>query len=145
LRTQAEIDARLAWLADEATAPPLPVVQADALDALLDLEGTMAGAASRLHDIEIDLAGLAPAVERFEAREAALAANGVDTSALPFATTAGRGAMEYYDGFTFSFASGGETVAIGGRYDALMEALGDGRAAQAVGGVIRPGLLGDPT
>lgn len=141
LRSTAEIEARTAWLAAESEAEPLSKVQADALDALLDVEAPLAAATERLLDIAVDLPGLDPAVAQFEARVAALTTMGVDTAALPFATTAGRGAMEYYDGFTFSFAAGGETVAIGGRYDALMAALGEGRAAQAVGGVIRPGLL----
>ena len=59
----------------------------------------------------------------------------------------GRGAMEYYDGFVFTFSApdrpGEAPLATGGRYDALTTVLGSGRAIPAVGGVIRPGLLGD--
>jgi ATP phosphoribosyltransferase regulatory subunit len=49
--------------------------------------------------------------------------------------------MEYYDGFVFSFLSGEEVVASGGRYDALTAVLGQGRSIPAVGGIIRPHLV----
>jgi ATP phosphoribosyltransferase regulatory subunit len=75
-----------------------------------------------------------------------LAARGVDVTTLAFEASHGRTAMEYYDGFVFSFVAGEEIVASGGRYDALTAVLGQGRSIPAVGGIVRPhlvaGLLG---
>jgi len=143
LRTADEIAARHEALAEEAATPPICAKQATAMEALLDLSAPMGAALGALRDIEVDLPGLGPAIDRMEARADALEAHGVDIATLPFAARAGRGAMEYYDGFTFTFAVGAETVATGGRYDALTAALGGGAAQGAVGGVVRPGLLGD--
>ena len=143
LRGADEIAARLDRLAAEAATPPIAAAQAEALSALLDLSMPLASAPAALHTLAGDLPGLAPAVARLEARVDALAGRGLDPAALPFAPAAGRTAMEYYDGFTFTFGLGAETVATGGRYDALTAALGGGATLPAVGGVIRPGLLGD--
>ena len=140
LRAATEVAEREAALAEDAAAPPLAAAQARAIAALLDMECAMA--AAPLRALVADLPGLAPAVDAFEARRDALAARGHDPATLPFAPARGRGAMEYYDGFTFTFRAGSETVAMGGRYDALTAAL-LGRAIPAVGATIRPGLLGD--
>ncbi|WP_308916003.1 ATP phosphoribosyltransferase regulatory subunit [Jannaschia sp. LMIT008] len=142
LRGAAEIAARHDALAQDAATPPLPGQQVQALQALLDLSLPMDAAADRLAALTAALPGLLPAVERFDARRRALAARGIDTAALPFAPARGRSAMEYYDGFTFTFARrDGGVVATGGRYDALTTALGGGHGVPAVGGVIRPGML----
>ena len=72
----------------------------------------------------------------------ALAAKGVDVTTLAFEASHGRTALEYYDGFVFSFLKDGmPPVASGGRYDALTAVLGAGAFIPAVGGVIRPGLV----
>ena len=72
----------------------------------------------------------------------ALASRGVDVETLAFEASHGRTALEYYDGFVFSFlADGMPPVASGGRYDALTAVLGSGAFIPAVGGVIRPGLV----
>ncbi|WGH77561.1 ATP phosphoribosyltransferase regulatory subunit [Jannaschia ovalis] len=141
-----EIAARLVALQEDAGLPPVSAIEAQAIDALLDLDAPMAAAVERVRDLAVDLPALGPACDRLAARAEALAARGVDVDALPFAPARGRTAMEYYDGFTFSFArpgAGGPAIASGGRYDALTARLGDGRAVPAVGGVIRPGLLED--
>ena len=143
LRGADEVAARLDALAADAAAPPIARAQAGAVEALLDLDAPMAAALPRLDALARDLPGLAPAVARAAARAEALAAHGVAVGALPFAPARGRSAMEYYDGFTFTFRRGADTVATGGRYDALTAVLGGGRAVPAVGGVIRPGLLPD--
>ena len=143
LRAEAEIAERHAALAEDAATPPISRAQADAVEALLDLALPMPAALSRLRDVAVDLPGLSDAVEAASARAEALAARGVAVEALPFAPARGRTAMEYYDGFTFTFVRDATVVATGGRYDALTAALGGGRGVPAVGGVIRPGLLGD--
>ena len=89
-----------------------------------------------------ELPAIAPAVDRFAARLEALAAKGVDVGNLAFEASHGRTALEYYDGFVFSFhAEGMPAVATGGRYDALTAVLGAGRSIPAVGGIIRPHLV----
>ena len=143
LRSAEEIAARHARLAAEAEAPPIHAAQAAALEALLDLSAPLGRAAAPLRRLAADLPGLGAAVDRLEARVDALAGRGLDPAALDFAPAAGRSAMEYYDGATFALTCGGATVASGGRYDALTAALGGGAPVGAVGGVVRPGLLGD--
>ena len=53
--------------------------------------------------------------------------------------------MEYYDGFVFSVAAPGRPdlppIASGGRYDALVRALGRGRGVPAVGAILRPAAV----
>lgn len=110
---------------------------------LLTLEAPAEAALAHLRGITPLLPAIAPAVDRYAARLAALAARGIDTVTLPFEASHGRTAMEYYDGFVFSFhgPDGWPPVASGGRYDALTAVLGGGRSIPAVGGVIRPALV----
>ena len=145
LRTREEIEARIAALREDAAAPPIPAVQVDLLDDILALRETMDNVARRLADFTVDMPALGPAVARFEARMAALAARGIDPSTLQFEGAFGRTSMEYYDGFVFGFTAPARPdlppVATGGRYDALTRLLGRGRSIPAVGGVVRPDLL----
>ena len=141
LRTADEIAARHAALAEEARTPPLDPGQAATLEALIDMDLPLPEGLDRVDALAAAMPDLAPAAAALRARARAVAARGVDLAALRFAPTTRRSAMEYYDGFTFTFAMDGETVATGGRYDALTAALG--HPVPAVGGVVRPGLLGD--
>ncbi len=144
LRTAAEIAARATALIDDAATPPISTAEAGMLDDLLSLSGTATDALSHLHDLAVDMPAIAPAVDRFADRLAALAALGIDIDHLPFEASHGRSTLEYYDGFVFSFHAdrpGWPPVASGGRYDALTAVLGQGRTIPAVGGVIRPGLV----
>jgi len=138
------IAARLAALAEDAAEPPLPGRERALIDDLLGLRATPPEALSALRDLAVDLPALEPALERFEARLAALAERGVDLAAIAFEGSYGRTTLEYYDGFVFGFAAEGRPglppVATGGRYDALTRRLGGGRETPAVGGVIRPGV-----
>ena len=114
------------------------------MDEIVQLRLKAPAALDRLHDIAVDLPAIQGAVEKLEARLAALGHRGVDITTLDFEGSYGRTTMEYYDGFVFGFYS--ETrpdlppVATGGRYDALTRALGRGASIPAVGGVIRPAL-----
>ena len=146
LRTEADIAARLAALADDAAAPPVSGEEVDLLDAILDLAAKAPVALARLRDYAGHLPAIAPAVARMEARLDALADRGIDVSALDFEASHGRTTLEYYDGFVFSFHAADPAlppVASGGRYDALTAVLGKGRSIPAVGGIIRPGLVAD--
>ena len=146
-RETAEIAARAASLVHDARTPPIARTEAEVIEMILAMDGPMSAALSPLRDMAVDLPGLDAAVDRLEARADALSARGHDPDRLPFAPARGRSAMEYYDGFTFSFAAPARPdlppLATGGRYDALTAALGMGRSVPAVGGVIRPGLLGE--
>lgn len=147
LRSAPEIEARLAALIEDASLPPLAPAEAEVIDMILSITGTMSQALSPLRDLAVDLPALGPAADRLEARAEAMAQRGLSPDTLAFAPARGRTAMEYYDGFVFTLSARGRPgqppLATGGRYDALTAVLGAGRSIPAVGGVIRPGLLED--
>ncbi|WP_371157821.1 ATP phosphoribosyltransferase regulatory subunit [Jannaschia sp. 2305UL9-9] len=149
LRDTAEIAARLSALIDDTEVQDISKAEADVIDAILTLNGTMTEALSPLRDMAVDLPALGPAADRLEARAEAMARRGLAPETLAFAPARGRTAMEYYDGFVFTLSARGRPgqppLATGGRYDALTAVLGAGRSIPAVGGVIRPGLLEDPS
>ncbi len=142
LRSKAEILARVARLVEDADVPPLAAEDVALMDAVLGLKGSVVEAHRVLEGLAADAAALRPAVERFARRIEALATRGADVEALAFEGAFGRTTLEYYDGFVFGFfdPASPETpsIASGGRYDALTEALGRGRGIPAVGGIIRP-------
>ena len=145
LRSQAEIDARVAALRDDAAQPPISGAEMEGLDALLSVRETLPFALQHLQDLAVALPSISDAVHRLQARTDALAARGVDVAALEFEASYGRTSMEYYDGFVFGFYAAARPdlppVVSGGRYDALPRRLGGADAVPAVGGVIRPGLV----
>jgi ATP phosphoribosyltransferase regulatory subunit len=142
VRSIEEILARAQALVADAETPPIRATEAALLYDLLMLEAPAAAALTHLRGITPMLPAIQPAVDRFAARLKALAAKGVDVASLAFEASHGRTALEYYDGFVFSFlAEGMPPVASGGRYDALTAVLGAGAFIPAVGGVIRPGLV----
>lgn len=144
-RTQAEIDARVALLREDATLPPLSSGEVELLDALLNVKETLPFALQNLRDLAVDLSTISGAVSALAARGEALAKRGIDVDTLSFETSYGRTSMEYYDGFVFGFYSPDRPdlppIVSGGRYDALTRRLGDGREIPAVGGVLRPDLM----
>ncbi|MES2334500.1 MAG: ATP phosphoribosyltransferase regulatory subunit [Pseudomonadota bacterium] len=142
LRSADEIVARAQMLVADAEMPPIKATEAALLYDLLGLEAPAGHALRHLRGITAMLPAIGPAVDRFAARLEALASRGVDVETLAFEASHGRTALEYYDGFVFSFlADGMPPVASGGRYDALTAVLGSGAFIPAVGGVIRPGLV----
>ncbi|MEM9319889.1 MAG: ATP phosphoribosyltransferase regulatory subunit [Pseudomonadota bacterium] len=145
LRSEQSVRTRLARLAEDAHAPPIPTAEAAVLDAILALRESMDNAHAALSDMSVDLPGISDAVARMGQRMAALSAAGVDPGHLAFEASYGRTNMEYYDGFVFGFVAPGRPdlppVATGGRYDALTGLLGQGGALAAVGGVIRPEMI----
>ena len=145
LRGSPEIADRARALLEDAATPPIAATEAALLYDLLTLTAPAEAALAHLRGITALLPAIAPAVERFATRLAALKARGIDTATLPFEASHGRSAMEYYDGFVFSFLGPGNMppVASGGRYDALTAVLGQGRSIPAVGGIIRPHLVAE--
>jgi len=145
LRERADIEARIARLAEEATAEPLSRDLVGLLDSVVDLRGTSASVLSSLQDLLTNLPKLRHAIDVFEARLDALQKRGIDAANLPFEASFGRTSLEYYDGFVFGFFAEDRAdlpvMASGGRYDALTAQLGQGNTIPAVGGVVRPEAL----
>lgn len=145
LRSQAEIDARVHALHEDAREAPISNAEMEVLDALLAVRETLPFALSRLRDLAVDLPAIRAAVARVDARAVALAARGIDVDMLEFEASYGRTSMEYYDGFVFGFYAESRPdlppVATGGRYDALTRRLGQGAEIPAVGAVLRPDLM----
>lgn len=142
LRSADEIATRATALLDDAVTKPISALEAAMLYDLMQLETNAAAALTHLHGLTAHLPAIAAAVDRFANRLVALQKLGVDPATLAFEASHGRTAMEYYDGFVFSFHGPADPpVASGGRYDALTAVLGQGRSIPAVGGVIRPALV----
>jgi ATP phosphoribosyltransferase regulatory subunit len=75
------------------------------------------------------------AIDQFESRTGFMAARGIETNRISFATAFGRG-VDYYTGFEFELhrkANGDEPLVAGGRYDGLMTQLGAASPIPAVG------------
>ncbi|WP_171133083.1 ATP phosphoribosyltransferase regulatory subunit [Ruegeria sp. HKCCA5014] len=144
-RRAAEIEARIEALREDRETAPISDSELAGLETLLNVRETMPFALEQLRDVAVDLPQITPALDRLEARIAALQARGVDVERLDFEASYGRTSMEYYDGFVFGFYAEGRPdlppVATGGRYDALTRQLGGGAEIPAVGGVIRPDLM----
>ncbi|NDV02160.1 ATP phosphoribosyltransferase regulatory subunit [Pseudoroseicyclus tamaricis] len=140
-----EIAARLEALREDAAAAPISEGEVALLDEIMTLSAPLPEAIGALEDIAMSLPSIEAALLRLKQRTEALAARGLAPEALEFEASFGRTALEYYDGFVFGLVAPGRpdlpAVATGGRYDALTRVLGGGRAAPAVGGVIRPELV----
>ena len=147
LRSRAEIEARMARLAEDAATPAIPSDLVDGLEALLSVADVAPAALVQMRAFAVDMPWISPSLDLFEQRLTVLAAHGVDVETLQFEASYGRTTLEYYDGFVFGFFAEGRDdlppVAGGGRYDALTAVLGQGRFIPAVGGVIRPALLAE--
>ncbi|MCR8722907.1 ATP phosphoribosyltransferase regulatory subunit [Frigidibacter sp. ROC022] len=143
LRGADEIAARIEALRADAAEPPLGAGEVAVLGAILTLKGSATGALAALRDLIREMPAIAAAIEGLDRRLDALGKRGVEVDSLAFEASHGRSAMEYYDGFVFSFQGPGDLppLATGGRYDALTRVLGRGRSIPAVGGVIRPDLV----
>ncbi len=144
-RRTPEILERIDALREDRAAPPISDNELAGLETLLNVRETMPFALEQLRDIAVDLPQITSALDRLEARIAALQARGVNVDTLDFEASYGRTSMEYYDGFVFGFYAEGRPdlppVATGGRYDALTRQLGGGAEIPAIGGVIRPDLM----
>jgi len=83
-------------------------------------------------DAKLDLSA---AIDQLESRVGFMAARGIDTKRVRFATSFGRG-LDYYTGFEFELHAkdnGVEPLVAGGRYDGLMTQLGSPAPIPAVG------------
>ena len=142
IRSVDEIAERMHAKRLDALTRPLIPSELSAIGELLAVKGTTGQVLPRLRAIARRLNGVDAAVDRMETRLDALAQRGIKADQLWFEASYGRTSLEYYDGFVFGFFRRGieGLVALGGRYDQLMAALGGGRTCPAVGGVVRPEL-----
>ena len=142
LREIDEIAARAVALAEAAADPAMPAEQAELIETALSVTGPAGSALARLRALTAEgSVDITPALDRFEARLAALERAGVDAANLPFDAAFGRN-LEYYEGFVFEITAEHRPdlppLAGGGRYDAMTRRLGADRAVPAVGAMIRP-------
>ena len=142
LRAPEEIAERARTLAEEAAEPAMAPGDAALIGRLLAVQGPARQAAGRLRALTAEAGlDLSAALDRFEARLAAIDAEGIPVDDLTYDAAFGRN-LEYYDGFVFEMrASGGgdhPPLSGGGRYDAMTVRLGARAPVPAVGGMIRP-------
>ncbi len=145
LRSQAEIETRIAALKEDAQEKSISDTEIELLTDILTLRENLPNAVAVLRDIAVDLPAISDAVEQLSKRARAMQEQGIDLAMIDFEGSYGRTSMEYYDGFVFGFHSVDRSdlspVATGGRYDALTSVLGQGSSIPAVGGVMRPDVV----
>jgi ATP phosphoribosyltransferase regulatory subunit len=110
---------------------------AAALTAFLAIRTAPAAAAAELRSLaKREKIDFGQALDRFEKRNEAFAAHGIDVDKLTFAADFGR-RLDYYTGFVFEFRktrTAREAIVGGGRYDRMTAHIGaGGEAVPAVG------------
>ena len=106
------------------------------IEKFLAISGEPDDAAAQLRALASDAKlDLNAAIDQFESRTGFMAARGIDTKAIRFSTSFGRG-LDYYTGFEFELhrkGNGTEPLVGGGRYDGLLSRLGARNPIPAVG------------
>lgn len=132
-----EIAARLLQKADDATTDQLPKEAAALISAFIEISCSAKSAPGKIRDLA--KAGgvvIDGALDRLEARLAALGKAGVDLGTTAFSTGFGR-RLEYYTGHVFEIRmpelGDDAVIAGGGRYDRLLQTLGAAGPVPAVG------------
>lgn len=139
-RSVAEITSRLLSFAEDARAAPLAPATVELIEGYLSISAPVRAAAARIKDLlqrsEIDFGD---ALSAFERRLALITKGGANIAQANFDAEFGL-KFEYYTGFVFEVhadALGPESpIAGGGRYDALIRAVGAPVAIPAVGAAI---------
>jgi ATP phosphoribosyltransferase regulatory subunit len=133
-RSTAEIADR--FLEQSTLAASLPGETAVLIERFLAISGEPDAALAKLHELVADTRiDISRAIDQLESRIGFMAARGLDTRAMRFATAFGRG-VDYYTGFEFELQAknnGAEPLVAGGRYDGLMTRLGSRQPIPAVG------------
>ena len=133
-RSTAEIADR--FLEQSTLAASLPSETAALIERFLAISGEPDAALARLRELVADTRiDIGRAIDQLESRIGFMAARGLDTQAMRFATAFGRG-VDYYTGFEFELHrrnNGAEPLVAGGRYDGLMTRLGSRQPIPAVG------------
>lgn len=106
------------------------------IERFLGIAGEPDEAAAQLRTLASDAKlDLNAAIDQFESRTGFMAARGIETTAIRFSTSFGRG-LDYYTGFEFELhrkSNGTEPLVGGGRYDDLLTRLGARAPIPAVG------------
>jgi ATP phosphoribosyltransferase regulatory subunit len=133
-RSTAEIADR--FLEQSTLAASLPGETAALIERFLAISGEPDAALAKLREFVTDTRiDISRAIDQLESRIGFMAARGLDTRAMRFATAFGRG-VDYYTGFEFELHrrnNGAEPLVAGGRYDGLMTRLGSRQPIAAVG------------
>jgi len=133
-RSTAEIADR--FLEQSTLAASLPNETAGVIERFLGISGEPDAALATLRAFVAETrVDISRAVDELESRIGFMAARGLDTKAMRFATAFGRG-VDYYTGFEFELHrknNGAEPLVAGGRYDGLMTRLGSQQPIPAVG------------
>ena len=133
-RTTSEIADR--FLEQSTLAASLPNETAVLIERFLAISGEPDAALAKLRELVADTRiDITAAIDQLESRIGFMAARGLDTHAMRFATAFGRG-VDYYTGFEFELHrknNGTEPLVAGGRYDGLMTRLGSRQPIPAVG------------
>lgn len=139
-RSPAEIVHRLAERGRAAEAPPLAASDAARIADFLAISDRPGAALKAIAALAKGPA-LQAALDAWSDRAARLAAEGIPEDRLTLSPAFGR-AFGYYDGALFEVLSAAldaeRPVAAGGRYDALLTALGAASPTGAVGCIVRP-------
>ncbi len=141
-RTVAEIAERFLEQAELGAATRLPAETSAVLERYLAIVGDPDEASAALRTLASDAAlDLTAPLDAFEQRTGFLAAGGVDTTGVRFATAFGR-TLDYYSGMVFELHAKKKgrareeipgPLAAGGRYDRLLTLLGSADPVPAVG------------
>jgi ATP phosphoribosyltransferase regulatory subunit len=133
-RSTAEIADR--FLEQSTLAASLPTETAALIERFLAISGEPDAALAKLRELVTDTQiDISRAIDQLESRIGFMAARGLDTRTMRFATAFGRG-VDYYTGFEFELHrrnNGAEPLVAGGRYDGLMTRLGSRQPIAAVG------------
>ena len=140
-RSVEEIADGLIAIAADARAAPLDAKMAAMIEAYLSVRTRADQVGTLLREIVggTESEGIGSALAAFERRNALLNESGLKMSEVPFSGEFGRN-VAYYTGFVFEVLAPslgpGSPVAGGGRYDALLKAVGAPREVPAVGAAI---------
>jgi len=140
VRSIAEVTDGLLAVALDANAKPLKQSTAAMIEDYLSIKTFAPEVPGRVREMMGKLEpGIAAAIDAFERRSALLQESGVDMSEVPFSGVFGRN-VAYYTGFVFEVVAPSlgpaSPVAGGGRYDALLKAVGAAHDVPAVGGAV---------
>jgi ATP phosphoribosyltransferase regulatory subunit len=140
VRSVSEIAEGLLSIAADARAAPLKERTAAMIEDYLGIKAYAPELPGRLRELTgAHEPGIAAALQAFERRSALLEESGVAMANVPFSGEFGRN-FAYYTGFVFEVLAPSlgpaSPVAGGGRYDALLKAVGAACDVPAVGGAI---------
>ena len=139
-RSPSEIEARALAVQEDARCGPIPAVEVRHLEELLRIRGPVSTCLLHLRELAKRWPNITQNINRMNERVDALRAHGIDANAITFDANFELSSLEYYDGFVFGFfaehPSIQNPVAIGGRYDALLERIHQGTKTHAVGAAV---------